>query len=326
MVGDLKMRVLKKIKGVIDNYFLKHQDRFSTYLYYTGFLAVNRRFISTIEYMYLTTNWARTLPRKFDAVIGIPREGMIAAYIIGIEHGIPVASLDTFLNNSFHKPSQIKTDKEYKNILLVDEVVDTGKSMERAQAQLLNIDPTLKISKATTFINPRRIKDVDYYFDIKTNAMLLDLDSPDSPISHTLCTDLDGVLCEDTPARMSENEQINFWKNAKPYRIPVYKIPTIVTGRHEKYRKLTEKWLKKNNVKYQRLIMAQEGETPLDTKIGVIRRFKPGLFQESDILQSELIHLSTGCRVLCTKNHYLYGGKQFDYSKGKYEEIKKQVL
>ena len=123
------------------------------------------------------------------------------------------------------------------------------------------------------------------------------------------------MLAEDLPIEIKESEKAKFMAKAKPNRIPIFEIEAIITGREEKYRAITEKWLKQNNVKYKHLIMAKKGEDGITTKVNAIKRLKPSVFWESDDFQAKMIFLKTGCRVLCLGNLYLYGGNNYNYDK-----------
>ena len=152
-MDTLKIRAFRAIKRSLDNLLFPNQNRFATYLYYLPTLAfANRHFMSTPEFMYLTMRWANELPRKFDLIIGIPRNGMLVAYLIGIQLGLPVATIDTFANNSFQIPTSVKRKEKYGHILLVDENVGNGVQMSRAKANLSKLDPTAKISTAAVFV------------------------------------------------------------------------------------------------------------------------------------------------------------------------------
>jgi uncharacterized HAD superfamily protein len=70
--------------------------------------------------------------------------------------------------------------------------------------------------------------------------------------------DLDGVLCVD-PDEFDDDgiKYENAIRNAQPLYLPQTKIKAICTNRIERWRSLTEEWLKQYNVKYETLIMQQ---------------------------------------------------------------------
>ena len=127
------------------------------------------------------------------------------------------------------------------------------------------------------------------------------------------CFDIDGVLCVDpTPEQNDDGEKyIDFVRNA-PLRVaPSFKIGYLVTSRLEKYRGDTEYWLKKNNIKYDHLIMMQFKTKEERIRSGshgkfkgeVYSRFKEtNLFVESELRQAKEIAEISGKVVFCTEN------------------------
>ena len=124
----------------------------------------------------------------------------------------------------------------------------------------------------------------------------------------SLATDLDGVICEDCPSIVegNENDYLNWIQNARHYLIPAHEVYAIVTCRLEKYRTLTEAWLKENNVKYQNLVMWNLPEKKLRTsagfvqhKINALLRLKPVWYWESSIMEAIAIWEATKIPILC---------------------------
>jgi hypothetical protein len=91
-----------------------------------------------------------------------------------------------------------------------------------------------------------------------------------------IASDLDGVICEDEPTDKSAD--------AKPLFVPSYPLVAIITDRLEKYREETQRWLNKNNVKYDRLFMAPNAraESTALHKIAVLRKLRPPMYIKSD--------------------------------------------
>ncbi len=68
------------------------------------------------------------------------------------------------------------------------------------------------------------------------------------------------VLAEYETAKKANNRfYMRFLENAKPLWIPNRKLGWIVTSRLEKYRTVTEKWLKDHSVEYGHLFMMRKG-------------------------------------------------------------------
>jgi hypothetical protein len=77
----------------------------------------------------------------------------------------------------------------------------------------------------------------------------------------TVASDLDGVIAY-TPLNKDDyipSQLREFYKSCKPTKYSILYYDYIVTGRKEFFRKLTEDWLNKNNVKYGVLVMYPTG-------------------------------------------------------------------
>jgi uncharacterized HAD superfamily protein len=76
-----------------------------------------------------------------------------------------------------------------------------------------------------------------------------------------IASDLDGVIAytpykkdDFVPSRLRE-----FYRSCKPTKYSIFNYDFIITGRKDYYRKITENWLKENNVNYNKLIMYPTG-------------------------------------------------------------------
>ena len=82
-----------------------------------------------------------------------------------------------------------------------------------------------------------------------------------------LVIDIDGVLCEETKpyarAKVIDGaaDALAFWETCMNYTIILH------TSRREQDRKLTVKWLKDNNIIYNKLVMGKpKGDVYIDDK------------------------------------------------------------
>jgi uncharacterized HAD superfamily protein len=240
------------------------------------------------------------IPRKYDLVIGIPKSGMIPAYIIGAALGINVICLD--------KDIWILGKK---NILLVDDSITSGTAIKNAKDKIgneHNIDtavvytdrPNMNVNYFVRQIHAPRV----FQWNIFKHGHL----------AHA-CIDLDGVLCVDPDIVEDDNkpdEMINHILNAKPLYIPKKEVLAIVTNRIEKYRTQTELWLLENKVKYKQLIMspfesANERRKYLHKlggngfwKAQKFNEISGGWFIESNITQAKQIKSIINQSVFCT--------------------------
>jgi uncharacterized HAD superfamily protein len=147
--------------------------------------------------------------------------------------------------------------------------------------------------------------DVTVRTSIKPFKYFLNLDN-----NKKFAFDFDGVLCEECPSDKKGNDIIyeEFLKNVDPLFFPVHRDIVIITGRHEKYRKLTTKWLALHGVIYSQLIMRdfelQEGTSwvPALSEHKAKHCLELGLdfFVESRYPQAVLIANQAKIPVLCT--------------------------
>ena len=122
--------------------------------------------------------------------------------------------------------------------------------------------------------------------------------------------DFDGIFCEECPSEYkgSDDSYYKFLCTASPLYYPDKGyVPLIITGRHEKYREVTDKWLKRNDIIYGSMVM-RNFEIPLKDYADAIAMYKAkaykeygyDLFVESRLKQAKIIHKETDKPVFCT--------------------------
>jgi uncharacterized HAD superfamily protein len=128
--------------------------------------------------------------------------------------------------------------------------------------------------------------------------------------------DIDGVFCVEPPDERSEEEYINYIKNATPLFIPRTKIGGIITYRLNKNREITETWLKNNGITYGTLTMFNANNWEERNKMGIPPekykaefygnndKFK--LFVESSDYQAKKIAEISNKPVYCVETNKLY--------------------
>ena len=260
------------------------------------------------------------IPFDFDLVVGIPRSGIIPAYILGTLMSKPTKTLDEFVN----KVDTLKGDRfvnmnnlTCKNVLIIDDSVNKGRSLDRVKSLVNSINENYTIKYAAVYATDDSKHFVDFYFEICNQPRFFEWNYLNHPFCKNWCYDIDGVLCIDpTDEENDDGERyIEFLKNAKPLYIPNYKIKALATSRLEKYRELTELWLKKHNVRYENLYMLdlpskkERIMLKAHTKIKIETYLKDSsltLFLESDPVQAKMINMATKKPVICTKTGELF--------------------
>ena len=250
----------------------------------------------------LIANNLQKIPSDTDLVVGIPRSGLIVSTLIAEYTNKPstdifsyLAGVDNYkLNSGSFAPS---TNYEaVHTVLLVDDAMGVGLTMERAKSMISAKFPNVKIITCVAFVEAFSVEKVDIYFLILKDQFL-----PWSILKRGIsdaCVDIDGFLTEDVPADMDDDgiKYVQFLTMQRPKFIPDRKINTLVTGRLSKYRKITEEWLRSHNVLYGSLIMCPLGsKKERDSqdmghyKAEVFKRLSTPLFIESDYREAKQI-------------------------------------
>lgn len=191
--------------------------------------------------------------QRFTAVLGIARSGMLPASIVAQELGVHLGSVKSGVIECGGRLSSADIKQMGNRILVVDDSLDEGTAM--AEAKRLIPSP-LEPVYAVLYVTPGRESHVDHYVRAVPNR-IFEWNWFHSPTIKNAYCDMDGVLCSDP---------VN-WDNEKPHygmelptlslmRRPTYTVGTIVTVRMEKWREVTEKWLRDNLVHYDRLVMS----------------------------------------------------------------------
>lgn len=283
------------------------------------------------------------LPRDFDLIVGIPRSGMFPANLLALYLNKPVTDLSSFINGHIYKSGargQFIDVKTFKRILVVDDSIASGSAMLKCKEELIELEKEFEIKYAVIYIIPGKEHLVDYSFDTVPLPRYFQWNILNHTILAKSCFDIDGVLCVDpTPEQNDDGEKyINFILNAKPLFIPGAPIGTLVTSRLEKYRKETETWLAKYNIKYNKLVMLDLPNKEARIKANCHASHKAKeyqkndymLFFESSMKQALEINSLTKKPVLCTENFKMIFNSQsiiYNIKSGQYLPfIKKTVL
>jgi uncharacterized HAD superfamily protein/hypoxanthine phosphoribosyltransferase len=257
--------------------------------------------------------------RKYNLVVGIPRSGMVPAYMIGLRLNLPVIDLDGFLNGN--DPSggsrlKEKADCPIRHVLIVDDSIRSGSQLNLVKKKL-NGFCEIKFGFCTPFASTPNMEQVDHYFELIDRPRVFQWNLMHSWIFEHSCVDIDGVLCDDP--NESENDDgenyIQFLLNAPLKYKPAVPVKTLVTNRLEKYRPQTERWLSQNGIQYKELIMLNLPDRAARVRQGNYGAFKAEvyksqkdalLFIESDRGQSVRINKTTGRPVFCVDEMSYY--------------------
>jgi uncharacterized HAD superfamily protein/hypoxanthine phosphoribosyltransferase len=268
------------------------------------------------------------LPRDFDLIVGIPRSGMLPANLLALYLNKPYTDIHSFKNGHIYKAgerSQFFDSKDFKKILIVDDSIASGSAMTKSKELLKEVDPGFELSFCAVYIIPGKEQMVDYFFEIVPLPRYFQWNIFNHTTLDKACFDIDGVLCVDPLPEQNDDgaKYTDFVLNATPLYIPGSRIGTLVTSRLEKYRKETEHWLEKNNVKYNKLVMLDLPDMKARQRANNHARHKAesykepeyNLFVESSLSQALEINRITGKPVFCTENfEMIFDAQSFVYN------------
>ena len=272
-------------------------------------------FINVEQASIWTMEWIKTFPAQYDLIIGVPRSGMLVATIIALKLGKGLTTPELFKERKFWHSNQVKDRlawEEIKHVLVVDDSVDTGRSMSAALKSIESSGHNTKVTKAALIVHEKTSSMVDLYHKVLPHPRVFEWNILHRKIASywghgALAVDMDGVLCSDCPPGVDQDElrYVEWINSARPYLIPSFEIDSIVTNRLEKYREATENWLREHNVKYKELHMwnipdkdDRNGEFGKH-KIQELLRLKPDMYWESNLTLSQEIWANTKIPTLC---------------------------
>jgi uncharacterized HAD superfamily protein len=265
------------------------------------------------------------VPQDVDLIVGVPRSGMIPALMIAELLNKRCTDLDTFLEGretSHGKRGDMMRRGTEGRVLVVDDASFSGRSIAAVRQRLAAVADRHDISYCCVYAEGHRAAGMsDIVFeDVSSHGgggclkewNILHLFRNRMGAS---MWDIDGLVCKDPPDDRDAAAYEAYLPKALPMVIPTEKVGAFVTYRLEKYRVVTEQWLKGHGVTYGELRMFDAPSR--DVRNGTVSsaRYKADaygstpwaqLFVESDRRQAEKIHQWTGKPVWCYENGRIY--------------------
>ena len=266
------------------------------------------------------------IPSDIDLIVGIPRDGMIVAGLIAAYLNLPLADLNSFIENRAYTDSKYTFGKYWKGLdgkktLIVDDFINFGNTISKVKEELLaaKVDMGNVVFLSVYAASKVKAEKVDMYFEVVPMHRFLEWNVMHHPLLRKACVDIDGVLCRN-PTKQEDDDGENYLKfirEVEPYINPGYLIGYLVTCRLEKYRQETEEWLKKHNIVYSNLITmnlpskkARAKVSRSDYKAEIYSNTDTLLFVESSSKQAKEIAEKTGKPVFCISDHNFYNSRE----------------
>jgi hypothetical protein len=244
----------------------------------------------------------------FDGIVGVPRSGMLAASYLSVLLSKPLFSID---NDKLHmlkfmsdfggtRMNNFYRDNGVSNLVFIDDTTYNGTTADKLR-DCFGKD----IKVFSIFCTSFGVRHIDRFGEMLDPPHLLEWNFFNSSYVHGAMFDIDGVFCKNVPINVCQDEEkyIDWISNVEPIyeRVPrLFRISKLVTGRLEKYRDITEAWLKKHAFYYDELIMfpTEKEEERNRNHYEVVGKFKADIFNryyrheyfvESEIAEAEFI-------------------------------------
>lgn len=264
------------------------------------------------------------IPNDVDLIVGVPKSGLMVASMISLQLNLPLTDIDSLETGRIYssgiskrRKTWIKKISQARKILVVDDSSASGKTFHQTKEIINKSKYKNKIIFLVVFVTSKTKKLPDMYFDICELPRMFEWNYMHHGLLQNACVDIDGVLCQDPTDEQNDDgkKYIKFISTVKPRVIPTQKIKYLVTTRLEKYRKYTEKWLEKNNIEYDKLIMMNVQSKEERIRLGNHGTYKGKeykklddaiIFIESSEHQAPIIANESGKPVFCVDNGKLY--------------------
>lgn len=268
------------------------------------------------------------IPPDITAIAGIARSGLSVATMLSMYLHLPMLTIRQTMNdivdtgNGWRLGGSKHIDPKYDKVLIVDDTVMTGNSIKAIRPLVQS-----KIKNAiysAVYVNPLALTKPDIWAVDLSWPHILEWNVFNSVLSPSIAVDFDGILCYDCPIGSDDDgpKYLDFIRNARPLYTPrKAQIPLIVTARIEKYRSETESWLKRNNIKWNKLIM-HPANTLKEREADNIPAFKakhylewaknhkpspgPIIFMESEDAQAREIFRLSNLMTICPSTAEVY--------------------
>ena len=250
------------------------------------------------------------VPNTVTKVVGIPRSGLLPAMVVSFARHIRLGALGLG-NIPGGERTQRCMPEDNGDVLLIDDTVSRGNNMQMAAKQLEANGR--KVIRACVFLEKGKEHMVDIFGAYREHPRLFEWNLFNHGLGPNMMFDMDGVFCTDPLMLDDDSEKFGMvLGNALPLRLPKWPIGVICTNRIEKWRGVTEDWLKRHGVKYRTLLMnpaptaAERRKHQLEHKVNSYKMSGAVMFVESSKIQAEGIARLSGRPVLSLEDNMVY--------------------
>jgi orotate phosphoribosyltransferase len=271
--------------------------------------------------------WLQELPKDIDLIVGIPRSGLLAANLLSLYMNKPLTDVDGLIEGRVMYTGVRFGDRVeeflsiHRRILVVDDSVLSGAQIRKVKRRIEQANLIHEVFYGAVYVRPGSQNSVDHFYRLLPSPRLFEWNIYHHGNFKKFCVDIDGVLCRDPTEEENDDGETyeQFLRNVEPWIIPSKPVGWLVTCRLEKYRKLTEEWLRKHAINYKHLLMMNLPNKETRVKLASHAKYKAdvycevgaSLFIESSLSQSREIVRLSGKPVYCVESREMINPKFF---------------
>lgn len=284
------------------------------------------RWISLAKFQEDTRRLMTLLPEGITAIAGHARSGLLPATQIAMSLHLPLWIIrshhslrDVVPAGNGWRLDQGSPQNKGGILAVIDDNVMTGNSLTRLRPVVYpwaERQGFARVVEAVVYCNPLAEFQPDIVADFVPWPSYYEHNFFNSTFSPGFALDFDGILCRD--CRPDEDDDgpryLEFLRTAAPLHLPRREpVSLIVTGRREKYRGETLRWLERHGVTVRHLVMHPDGPRSFESIVSLKAqhfrgwrsrqrpnlRIGPPMFVESDARQAHEIARQSGGLVIC---------------------------
>jgi uncharacterized HAD superfamily protein len=265
------------------------------------------------------------LPRGIEVVAAVPRSGLLPASMIALHLNVPVTDIEGLMAGRLLASGERRAwgdPAEYlataRSVLVVDDSVLSGTQLGRVKQRLSGLSTPHRLTYLVAYATTHSAAMVDLALEVVDQPRVWEWNVMHHVILERSCVDIDGILCEDPTEEQNDDgpRYERFMAETAPLYPSTRTIATLVSARLEKYRRQTEDWLGRHNVRYGELVLLDLPDKATRQRLGIHGSFKAEvyrarphtLFIESNRGQAESIARLSGKPVLCLPTREVFGG------------------
>ena len=264
------------------------------------------------------------VPYDVDMIVGIPRSGMIPALMLAELMNKRCADLDAFIGGremSVGRRGGLMRRGTPGKVLIIDDSVASGNALLKVKDRLQSMEGYTFLYACVYAESAEAIGMVDICFEniwqsgeklYRKEWNILHLFPH---LAKSGMWDIDSLLCKEPPNDKDTEAYEAYLAEAVPMVIPPTPVGAIVTYRLEKYREVTEAWLRRYGIEYRELVMFDAPDRVSRNKTISAGGYKgkvyaaarwAKLFYESDPHQAEVISKMSGKPCFCYEDGKMY--------------------